>query len=98
MQPGPGVAHGLRVAFAAVPALTLAGLALLLTAGMLAAGLAFRAAEPRAWNAVGVFAVGGVICGYGLLLELLGLDGATAAAGGSLIAALALGYLWARAR
>lgn len=81
-----------------MPAVTLAVIALLLTAGMLAAGLAFRAGDARAWNAVGVYAVGGVICGYGLLVELLGSGGMVAVVAGGLIQLAALGYLWARAR
>jgi hypothetical protein len=81
-----------------VPAVTLAVIAVLLTSGMLAAGLAFRAGDARAWNAVGVYAIGGVICGYGLLVELLGTGGMVAVVVGGLIALAALGYLWARAR
>jgi hypothetical protein len=88
----------LRVAFAAVQALTLAMIAIVLAAGMLAVGFAFRSGDARAWNAVGVFALGGVIAGYGLLYTLLAGSAWPVIAGGSAIALGALGYLWARAR
>ena len=65
---------------------------------MLAAGLAFRRSDARAWNAVAVFAVGGVACGYGLLIELLGEDALPAVLAGGLVCLVALGYLGARAR
>jgi hypothetical protein len=81
-----------------VPAVTLAVIAIVLTAGLLAIGFAFRAGDARAWNAVGVFAVGGVIAGYGLLSALLAGDSWPVIAGGSAIALGALGYLWNRAR
>ena len=81
-----------------MPALTLAVIAIVLTAGMLAVGFAFRANDARAWNAVGVFAVGGVIAGYGLLYALLTGDAWPVIAAGTAIAAGALGYLWSRAR
>jgi hypothetical protein len=81
-----------------VPAVTLAVIAIMLTAGMLAVGFAFRAGDARAWNAVGVFAFGGVIAGYGLLYALLEGDSWPAIAAGSAIALGALGYLWSRAR
>jgi hypothetical protein len=81
-----------------VPAVTLAVLALLVTCGMLAVGLAFRHGGDRAWNAVGVFAVGGVICGYGLLIELLGQHAMPAVLAGGLVSLLALGYLGTCAR
>jgi hypothetical protein len=45
-----------------------------------------------------VFAVGGVIAGYGLLYALLSGDSWPAIAAGSAIALGALGYLWSRAR
>ncbi len=79
-------------------AVTLAVVALLLTLGMLAAGLAFRQGSAGAWNAVGVFAVGGVICGYGLLIELMGTDAMPAVLAGGLVCLSALGYLGVRAR
>ena len=88
----------LRVAFAAVPAVTLAVIAALLASGMLAVGLAYRADRPRAWNAVGVYAVGGVVSGYGLLIELLGQDALAAVMIGALVSVSALGYLWAQTR
>jgi hypothetical protein len=81
-----------------VVAVTLAVVALLATLGMLAAGLAYRQGSARAWNAVGVFAVGGVVCGYGLLIELLGDDAMPAVLAGGLVCLSALGYLGARAR
>jgi hypothetical protein len=81
-----------------VAAVTLAAIAALLTCGMLAAGLAFRRGDAPAWNAVGVFAFGGVICGYGLLVELLGEHAMSAVLAGGLICAAALGYLGIRAR
>ncbi len=79
-------------------AVTLAVIATLLTTGMLAVGLAYRAGRPRAWNAVGVYAVGGVISGYGLLIELLGQDALPAVIVGALISLTALGYLSVRER
>ena len=79
-------------------AVTLAVMALLVTLGMVAAGLAFRQGSARAWNAVGVFAVGGVICGYGLLIELLGQDAMPAVLAGGVVSLAALSYLGATAR
>jgi hydrogenase/urease accessory protein HupE len=73
-------------------------IAALLASGMLAVGLAYRAGRPRAWNAVAVYAVGGVISGYGLLIELLGEDALPAVMVGALISVAALGYLWMQAR
>jgi hypothetical protein len=64
--------HGLTVACDPVPGTTIAVLAVLVTASLLAVGLAYRSGSPRAWNALGAFAVGGVICAYGLLSGLLG--------------------------
>jgi hypothetical protein len=81
-----------------VPAVTLAAIVTLLASGMVAAGLAFRANDPRAWNAVGVFAVGGVACLYGLLVELLGQDALPVVLAGALVDLAALGYLSVRAR
>ena len=81
-----------------MPAVTLAVMALLVTLGMVAAGLAFRQGSARAWNAVGVFAVGGVVCGYGLLIELLGQDAMPAVLAGGLVSLAALSYLGATAR
>jgi lysylphosphatidylglycerol synthetase-like protein (DUF2156 family) len=81
-----------------VPAVTLAVVALLATLAMLAAGLAFRQGGARAWNAVGVFAIGGVVCGYGLLIELMGEDAVPAVLAGGLVSLSALGYLGVRAR
>jgi hypothetical protein len=81
-----------------VPAVTLAVIATLVTCGMFAAGLAYRAGTPRGWNAVGVFAVGGVVCGYGLLVELLGQDALPAVLAGGLVCLAAIGYLGAFAR
>jgi hypothetical protein len=81
-----------------VPAVTLAVMALLVTFGMFAAGLAFRQGSARAWNAVAVFAVGGVICGYGLLIELLGEEAMPAVLAGGVVSLAALGYLGAHAR
>jgi hypothetical protein len=66
----------------------------LLTTGMLAVGLAYRTRQARAWNAVAVYAVGGVMSGYGLLIELLGDDALPAVLGGALISVASLGYLW----
>lgn len=80
-----------------MPTVTLAVIAILLAVGMLAAGLAYRNGGTRDWNAVGVFAVGGVICGYGLLIELLGEDAVPAVLAGGLICVAMLGYLGARA-
>ncbi len=79
-------------------AVTLAVMALLVTLGMLAAGLAFGHGSARAWNAVGVFAVGGVICGYGLLIELMGEDAMPAVLAGGLVSLAALGYLGVQKR
>ncbi len=81
-----------------MPAVTLAVMALLVTLGMVAAGLAFRQGSARAWNAVGVFAVGGVVCGYGLLIELLGQDAMPAVLAGGLVSLAALSYLGVTAR
>lgn len=81
-----------------MPAVTLAVMALLATVGMFAVGLAFRQGSARAWNAVGVFAVGGVVCGYGLLIELLGEDAMPAVLTGGVVSLAALGYLGAHAR
>ena len=81
-----------------MPAVTLAVMALLVTLGMVAAGLAFRQGSARAWNAVGVFAVGGVVCGYGLLIELLGQDAMPAVLAGGLVSLAALSYLGVAAR
>jgi hypothetical protein len=69
-----------------------------MASGMLAAGLAYRAGDARSWNAVGVFTVGGVVCGYGLLIELLGEDAMTAVLAGGVVCLTALGYLGMRAR
>ena len=81
-----------------MPAVTLAVIAALLASGMLAVGLAYRAGRPRAWNAVAVYAAGGVVSGYGLLVELLGEDALPAVLIGALISVAALGYLWVQAR
>jgi hypothetical protein len=81
-----------------VAAVTLAAIAALLASGMLAVGLAYRADRPRAWNAVAVYAVGGVVSGYGLLIELLGQGALPAVMVGGLISVAALGYLWTQAR
>ena len=81
-----------------MPAVTLAVMALLVTLGMVAAGLAFRQGSARAWNAVGVFALGGVVCGYGLLIELLGQDAMPAVLAGGLVSLAALSYLGVTAR
>jgi len=81
-----------------VPAVTLAVIAVVLTTGLLAVGFAFRVDDGRAWNAVAVFAAGGVIAGYGLLYALLTGDSWPVIATGGAIAAGALGYLWSRAR
>jgi hypothetical protein len=70
----------------------------LLASGMLAVGLAYRAGEARAWNAVAVYAVGGVVSGYGLLVELLGDHAIPAVVVGALISVAALGYLCVVAR
>src|SRR5262249_39799042 len=87
----------LRVAFAAVPAVTLAVIAIVLATGLLAVGFAFRVNDNRGWNALGVFAAGGVIAGYGLLYALLTGDSWPVIAVGTAIAGGALGYLWSRA-
>jgi hypothetical protein len=81
-----------------MPALTLAVAAIVLTAGLMALGFAYRVDDTRSWNAVGVFALGGVIAGYGLLSALLTGDSWPVIAGGTAIAGCALGYLWSRAR
>ena len=81
-----------------MPAVTLAVMALLVTLGMVAAGLAFRQGSARAWNAVGVVALGGVVCGYGLLIELLGQDAMPAVLAGGLVSLAALSYLGVTAR
>lgn len=81
-----------------MPALTLAVIAIVLTTGLLAVGFAFRVNDTRAWNALGVFAAGGVIAGYGLLYALLTGDAWPVIAAGTLVAGAALGYLWTRAR
>lgn len=81
-----------------MPALTLAVVAIIVATGLLAVGFAFRANDVPAWNALGVFAAGGVIAGYGLLYALLTGHSWPVIATGMLIAAAALGYLWSRAR
>jgi len=43
----------------------------LLAVVMIAIAGAYRAHSARAWNAVALFAAGGVVCSYGLLARLL---------------------------
>jgi hypothetical protein len=81
-----------------MPALTLAVIAIILTAGLMAVGFAYRVDDTRAWNAVGVFALGGVVAGYGLLSALLTGGAWPMIAAGAVLAAGALGYLWSRTR
>jgi hypothetical protein len=73
-------------------------IAIVLATGLLAVGFAFRVDDTRAWNALAVFAAGGVIAGYGLLYALLTGDAWPVIATGTAIAAGALGYLWLRTR
>jgi hypothetical protein len=71
------------------------------------AALAYRVGTPRAWNAVGVYALGGIAAGYGLLDPLLcrAVDGpcnsttawVVAAVGGA-VALACYGWLLAQAR
>jgi hypothetical protein len=61
---GRGYRFGVRVGFYA----TLLGLLAVVTVAV--AG-AYRAHSARAWNAVALFAGGGVVCAYGLLARLL---------------------------
>ena len=79
-------------------AVTLAVIVALVACGMLAVGLAYRAGGPRAWNALAVYAVGGVVSGYGLLIQLLGDHAVSAILVGGLISSAALTYLVVQAR
>ncbi len=76
-----------------MPGTTIAVLALLVAVSLCAVALAYRRDTTRGWNALGLFAVGGVIGAYGLLAELLDAAAPIAVGVGGVVAAAGLALL-----